>query len=154
MSDDQRAGTAPIPAEEPEEAPSPAAGTNDAENGDSETDDNLVTKLRKENAGHRAKLRDAEARAETAEARAQAVLDHVLAVECAPYRIAPRALQLAEKDPSNWFGPDGFDRKALRDDISEVASMFGVRKPGHSPYTGTGGERPTSRTWGDALKRD
>ena len=154
MNDTQHAGTGPNPHEEPEEAQDAVAGTNDDESSDSETDEGLVAKLRKEAAGHRTRAKEAETRAETAEARAQAVLDHVLAAECKTYGIAPRALQLAEKDPSAWFGKDGFDRKALRDDISEVASMFGVRKPGHSPYTGTGGERPTSRTWGDALKRD
>lgn len=154
MSDDQRAGTAPIPAEEPEEAQSPGAGTNDDESPGSETDEGTeVSKLRKEAARYRTEKKAETERADAAEARAAAVLDYVIAAECAPYKIAPRALQLAEKDPSNWFGPDGFDRKALRDDISEVAAMFGLRKPGVSPYTGTGGERPTSRTWDDALKQ-
>ena len=152
MSDAQRAENAPPAHEEPDEAQEAVAGTNDAENAGSE-DEGLVAKLRKEAAGHRAKLREAEARADAAEARAQAVLDHVLAVECRPYKIAPRALELAEKDPAAWFSEDGFNRAALRADISEVAQMFGVRKPGHSPHTGTGGERPTSRTWGDALKQ-
>lgn len=152
MSDAERAGTAPIPAEEPEEALEADAGTDDAENADSE-DEGLVAKLRKEAAGHRTRAKEAEARAETAEARAKAVLDHVLASECRAYKIAPRALELAEKDPAAWFSEDGFNRRALIADISEVAQMFGVRKPGHSPHTGTGGERQTSRTWGDALKQ-
>lgn len=152
MSDAERAETAPPAHEEPEEAPEADAGTDDAEEPGSE-DEGLVAKLRKENAGHRSRLREAEARAETAEARAQAVLDHVLVTECKPYKIAPRALTLAEKDPAAWFGDDGFNRAALRADISEVAQMFGARKAGHSPHTGTGGERPTSRTWGDALKQ-
>lgn len=153
MSDAERAGTAPIPAENPEEAPEAAAGTNDAEEADSD-DDGLVAKLRKEAAGHRTRTKEAEARADAAEARAQAVLDHVLDVECRPYKIAPRALTLAEKDPSAWFSEDGFDRAALRADISEVAQMFGVRKPGHSPHTGTGSERPERKaSWDDALKK-
>lgn len=155
MNTAEHAENAPIPAEETEEAQDAVAGTNDDSGTDSETDDNLVTKLRKENAGHRTRAKEAETRADAAEARAAAVLDYVIAAECAPYKIAPRALQLAEKDPSNWFGKDGFDRKALRDDISEVAAMFGARKPGHSPYTGTGGERPPKgKNWDQLLKRD
>lgn len=152
MNDTHRAENAPIPAEEPEEAQDAVAGTNDDSGTDSETDDNLVTKLRKENAGHRTRAKEAETRADAAEARAQAVLDHVLAAECKTYGIAPRALQLAEKDPAAWFGKDGFDRQALVADIREVAAMFGGRKAGVSPYTGTGTERPPKgKTWDQLL---
>ena len=152
MNTTEHAENAPIPAEETEEAQDAVAGTNDDSGTDSETDDNLVTKLRKENAGHRTRAKEAETRADAAEARAAAVLDYVIAAECKPYGIAPRALQLAEKDPAAWFGPEGFDRQALVADIRDVAAMFGARKPGHSPYTGTGTERPPKgKTWDQLL---
>ena len=152
MNTTEHAENAPIPAEEPEEAQDAVAGTNDDESSGSETDEGLVSKIRKEAARHRTRAKEAETRADAAEARAQAVLDHVLAAECKPYGIAPRALTLAEKDPAAWFGPEGFDRQALVADIRDVAAMFGARKQGHSPYTGTGTERPPKgKTWDQLL---
>lgn len=153
MNDTHRAENAPIPAEEPEEAQSPVAGTKDDESPDSETDEGTeVSKLRKEAARYRTEKKAEAERADAAEARATAVLDHVLAAECKTYGIAPRALQLAEKDPAAWFGRDGFDRQALVADIREVAAMFGGRKAGVSPYTGTGTERPPKgKTWDQLL---
>lgn len=152
MSDAERAGTAPIPAEEPEEAQSPGAGTNDDESPGSETDEGLVAKLRKEAAGHRTRAKEAETRAESAEARADVLGAVVLESALRGTNVTPELFAAAGHDLDEFLGPDGLDTMALYRAARETSTKFGVRRG--SPYTGTGGERPTSRTWDDVLKKD
>ena len=151
MSDAQRAENAPPAHEEPDEAQEAVAGTNDAENAGSE-DEGLVAKLRKEAAGHRSRLREAEARAETAESQRDALAAFALAEALRGTRLTPELFAADGHELASFIGEDGLDAERLRATARDTAKKYGLRG-GVSPHTGTGGERPTSRTWGDALKQ-
>ena len=151
MSDAQRAENAPPAHEEPDEAQEAVAGTNDAENAGSE-DEGLVAKLRKEAAGHRAKLREAEARADAAESQRDALAAFALAEALRGTRLTPELFAADGHELAAFIGEDGLDAERLRATARDTAKKYGLRG-GVSPHTGTGGERPTSRTWGDALKQ-
>ena len=145
MSDAQRAENAPPAHEEPDEAQEADAGTNDAENAGSETDDNLVAKLRKEAAGHRSRLREAESQRD-------ALAAFALAEALRGTRLTPELFAADGHELAAFIGENGLDAERLRATARDTAKKYGLRG-GVSPHTGTGGERPTSRTWGDALKQ-
>ena len=145
MSDAQRAENAPPAHEEPDEAQEADAGTNDAENAGSETDDNLVAKLRKEAAGHRSRLREAESQRD-------ALAAFALAEALRGTRLTPELFAADGHELAAFIGENGLDAEGLRAAARDTAKKYGLRG-GVSPHTGTGGERPTSRTWGDALKQ-
>ena len=151
MSDAQRAENAPPAHEEPDEAQEADADTNGAENAGSE-DEGLVAKLRKEAAGHRSRLREAEARAETAESQRDALAAFALAEALRGTRLTPELFAADGHELASFIGEDGLDAERLRATARDTAKKYGLRG-GVSPHTGTGGERPTSRTWGDALKQ-
>ncbi|APX32410.1 hypothetical protein BH708_06380 [Brachybacterium sp. P6-10-X1] len=151
MSDAQRAENAPPAHEEPDEAQEAVAGTNDAENAGSE-DEGLVAKLRKEAAGHRSRLREAETRAEAAESQRDALAAFALAEALRGTRLTPELFAADGHELASFIGEDGLDAERLRATARDTAKKYGLRG-GVSPHTGTGGERPASRTWGDALKQ-
>lgn len=140
--------TDPSAAQQPE--PDPSA---DPEADDPQGDDQ-VGALRKEAAGYRKRAREAEQRADAADAKVAALLDHLVAQAAGARGVKPEALQAAGVDRAAWFGEDGaFLPEALAADVRATAEMFAIPRKGHNPHTGTGIENPAEAlSWADAIK--
>lgn len=134
----------------PQPDPDPSA---DPEAGDAPGDEQ-VGALRKEAAGYRKRAREAEARADAADAKLAALLDHLVAQAAGDRGVKPEALQAAGVDRAAWFGEGGaFLPEALAADVRATAEMFAIPRKGHNPHTGTGAENPAEAlSWADAIK--
>lgn len=139
--------TDPQTAQQPD--PDPSA---DPDAGDPQADDQ-VGQLRKEAAGYRKRAKDAEGRADAAEAQVGTLLDHLVQQAAGARGIKPEALAAAGVDRTAWFSEQGaFLPDALAADVRTTAEMFAVPRKGHNPHTGTGPEMPPNgKTWADAI---
>ncbi|MBB5830967.1 hypothetical protein [Brachybacterium aquaticum] len=152
---DEKHENGPETNENPSEAPEPTEASEEPGDGSesTESDTPAVAKLRREAAGHRAKLREAEAERDAVvvqrDALAAAVLGDALrgtGVNAELFATAGRSIE--------EFVVDGvLDRAAITSAGREVAKKYGVASPAVSRRTGTGAERPPkeAKTWADAL---
>lgn len=141
-------GTDPSAAQQPEPDPN-----TDPEAGDAPGDDQ-VGALRKEAAGYRKRAKDAETRADAADAQVAALLDHLVQQAAGARGVKPEALTAAGVDRAAWFGEDGaFRPEQLAADVRATAEMFAIPRKGHNPHTGTGTEIPAEGlSWANAIK--
>jgi len=140
-----------LAAEAPEstEAPEEPGDDNDGtEDGSSE-----LAKVRREAAGHRAKLREAEAERDAVTEQRDALAAAVLSEALRGTGVSPELLATAGRTIEEFLGEDGLDRAAITSAGREVAKRYGIASPAVSRRTGTGSERPPKepKTWADAL---
>lgn len=136
--------------EVPESTETPESPGDD--NLDTGNDTPALAKLRKEAAGHRAKLREAEAERDAVMAHRDALAASVLGDALRGTGVSPELLATAGRSIDEFITDGGLDRAAITRAGREVAKQFGI-VGGRSPHTGTGTERPpeTGKTWADAL---
>ena len=158
MTDDQKPENDPetndLPADgtEPNEAPD---GTESHQDG-TESDTPAVAKLRREAAGHRAKLREAEAERDVLVVQRDALAAAVLGDALRGTGVNAELFATAGRSIAEFIGEDGLDRAAITRAGREVAKRYGIASPAVSRRTGTGAERPQEKpkTWANALGKE
>ena len=154
--DDQKHENGPetneLPADgtESNEAPEEPGDDNDGtEDGSSE-----LAKVRREAAGHRKRLREAEAERDAVTEQRDALAAAVLGDALRGTGVSPELLATAGRSIEEFIGEDGLDRAAITRAGREVAKQYGIASPAVSRRTGTGAERPPKgKSWSDVLAK-
>lgn len=138
------------------EAPNPSSTTEEPGDDNLGTEDDTpdVAKLRREAAGHRAKLRDAEAERDAVTVQRDALAAAVLSDALRGTGVNSELFATAGRSVDEFITDGALDRSAITRAGREVAKQFGI-VGGRSPHTGTGTERPpeTGKTWSDAIQK-
>ena len=135
---------------EPNEAPEEPGDDNDG----TESDTPAVAKLRREAAGHRKRLREAEAERDAVVVQRDALAAAVLGDALRGTGVSPELLATAGRTIEEFIGEDGLDRAAITRAGREVAKRYGIASPAVSRRTGTGAERPPKgKSWSDVLAK-
>ena len=129
-------------------------GTESHQDG-TESDTPAVAKLRREAAGHRAKLREVEAERDVLVVQRDALAAAVLGDALRGTGVNAELFATAGWSIAEFIGEDGLDRAAITRAGREVAKQYGIASPAVSRRTGLGDERPSEepKTWADALKK-
>ena len=124
------------------------------DNNGTESDTPAVAKLRREAAGHRAKLREVEAERDVLVVQRDALAAAVLGEALRGTGVNAELFATAGRSIEEFIGEHGLDRAAITSAGREVAKQYGIASPAVSRHTGTGAERPLKepKTWADALK--
>jgi len=139
----------PVDGTEPNEAPEEPG---DGEDG-TESDTPAVSKLRREAAGHRAKLREAEAERDVLAQQRDALAAAVLSEALRGTRLTAELFAAEGRAVEEFLGEDGLDAEGLRGAVRDAAKKYGVWGS-RSPHTGTGAERPPKgKSWSDVLAK-
>ena len=140
----------PVDGTEPNEAPEEPGDDNDG----TESDTPAVAKLRREAAGHRKRLREAEAERDAVVVQRDALAAAVLGDALRGTGVSPELLATAGRTIEEFIGEDGLDRAAITRAGREVAKRYGIASPAVSRRTGTGAERPPKgKSWSDVLAK-
>lgn len=139
-------------APDPSEAPAEPGDGNES----TESDTPAVAKLRREAAGHRAKLREAEAERDAVVVQRDALAAAVLGDALRGTGVNAELFATAGRSIGEFIGEDGLDRAAITRAGREVAKRYGIASPAVSRRTGTGAERPQEKpkTWANALGKE
>lgn len=149
----EHAENGPETGEYTSEAPDPSTATEEPgdDNLDTGDDTSAVAKLRKEAAGHRAKLREAEAERDAVTVQRDALAAAVLGDALRGTGINAELFATAGRTVDEFITDGGLDRAAITRAGRDVAKQYGIRS-GRSPHTGTGAERPEKgKSWQDVL---
>ena len=140
----------PVDGTEPNEAPEEPGDDNDG----TESDTPAVAKLRREAAGHRKRLREAEAERDAAVVQRDALAAAVLGDALRGTGVNAELFATAGRSIEEFLGEDGLDRAAITSAGREVAKRYGIASPAVSRRTGTGAERPPKgKSWSDVLAK-
>lgn len=141
-NNDTNPENAPETHEQPAEAPESAPAPEDAGDGDLSTDSesSALAKVRKEAAGHRAKLREAEAERDALRTRADALSAMVLESALKGSGVNAELFKAAGHTVEGFISDGALDRSALSAAVRDTAKAYGLRVG--SPWAGTGDERP------------
>lgn len=156
MTIDENHENGPETDENTSEAPDPSTATEEPgdDNLDTGDDTSAVAKLRRESAGHRAKLREAEAERDAVTVQRDALAAAVLGDALRGTGVSAALLATAGRGLDEFIGDSGLDRAAITRAGREVAKQFGIASPAVSRHTGTGAERPDGKpTWSDAVQK-
>lgn len=139
----------PVDGTEPNEAPEEPGDDNDGtEDGSSE-----LAKVRREAAGHRKRLREAEAERDAVTEQRDALAAAVLSEALRGTRLTPELFAAEGRAVEEFLGEDGLDADALSAAVRDAAKKYGVWGS-RSPHTGTGAERPPKgKNWSDVLAK-
>ncbi|MGN7212554.1 hypothetical protein [Brachybacterium paraconglomeratum] len=142
----------PVDGIESSEAPEEPGDDNDG----TESDTPAVAKLRREAAGHRAKLREVEAERDVLVVQRDALAAAVLGDALRGTGVNAELFATAGRSIEEFIGEDGLDRAAITSAGREVAKQYGIASPAVSRRTGLGDERPQEKpkTWADALGKE
>ena len=156
MTDDQKpengpeSNDLPVDGIEPNEAPEEPGDDNDG----TESDTPAVAKLRREAAGHRKRLREAEAERDALVVQRDALAAAVLGDALRGTGVNAELFATAGRSIEEFIGEDGLDRAAITRAGREVAKQYGIASPAVSRRTGTGAERPPKgKSWSDVLAK-
>ena len=123
------------------------------DNNGTESDTPAVAKLRREAAGHRAKLREVEAERDVLVVQRDALAAAVLGEALRGTGVNAELFATAGRSIEEFVVDGALDRAAITSAGREVAKQYGIASPAVSRHTGTGAERPEEKpTWADALK--
>ena len=140
----------PVDGTEPNEAPEEPGDDNDG----TESDTPAVAKLRREAAGHRKRLREAEAERDAVVVQRDALAAVVLGDALRGTGVNAELFATAGRSIEEFLGEDGLDRAAITSAGREVAKRYGIASPAVSRRTGTGAERPPKgKSWSDVLAK-
>lgn len=140
----------PVDGTEPNEAPEEPGDDNDG----TESDTPAVAKLRREAAGHRKRLREAEAERDAVVVQRDALAAAVLGDALRGTGVNAELFATAGRSIEEFIGEDGLDRAAITRAGREVAKQYGIASPAVSRRTGTGAERPPKgKSWSDVLAK-
>ena len=140
----------PVDGTEPNEAPEEPGDDNDG----TESDTPAVAKLRREAAGHRKRLREAEAERDSVVVQRDALAAAVLGDALRGTGVNAELFATAGRTIEEFIGEDGLDRAAITSAGREVAKRYGIASPAISRRTGTGAERPPKgKSWSDVLAK-
>lgn len=156
MTIDENHENGPETDENAPEAPEATEAPESPGDGDDGTGDDTpaLAKLRKEAAGHRAKLREAEAERDTLRTQRDALAAALLGDALRGTGVNAQLFATAGRSIDEFIGDSGLDRAAITRAGREVAKQFGIASPAVNRYTGTGAERPEKgKTWADALQQ-